>query len=1023
MNQDVTKQKPRVQGIATIFTKPTKKAKLNIEDELDTSYLDSLIEDFKISEKPTKANKREPEETMDEDLLAEFSQEIERVALIQHIIEKKKNFFKIRGVFKDVVSARDHNKQATYFGSEIFEQLLSIKQKFLILQLQSEEYALQDIFFVIALGQWAEFFYQEGDSLNTYGSFDPETLTLVVANQNTVPNSIEDLSLIIVDPSRKVKVTDLTENYRDCERFKLLKGYFQERRTNNIYGLEGTIQHDIFEEIAQADTSYFPSSKVDKLIEDKMATHIADMREIHIDYEHLRQSLNSAVMRMIKWKQTYVGTDTPIYYDKITNTTLRLKKVECTEKRFESDFWGLVGIVDVIFEGEFTVNGNEIFRKSIPFELKTGKSDKPGHKTQVILYNLMMEEKGELDHKYGILYYSNLVTDHITTKNSPISIYNIFTLRNTMVSTEKRVKHNFIDFESFRPPRRFGDISECRFCPLKQFCVATNVMEKMFDTNEKRQGYVVSFEEENQLHIDDISGLGDYNTYLISSGKKKLESEPSASNEHLDSNKSSLSKKEDSMMSFEDALNDFNQEYSQSIRNNFATILNALKFPSKASLISESEPEFDEFGEIYSRLSPPKIKYLARWIDLILLEQQENRNRRKHDTDQSCIYFDLDSFNELKIIFMEEKDYISDKKKQIILNFTFYCSDEDTIGTQLLESLSIQQHMQLNHITTNVSLSGTLRYKRIEKKQFGSCFGFQRIVLSISFSYYHICAKMKQHMVNDDSTFEKFSTGWSYLRRSYEFSNKMIGNIVNLITTESNLQLAEIITNKMVPKEVKLPIDLDTLIKGKNINQEQREAIMRTLQSDSFSLIVGMPGTGKTRTICIMLAAMISLGMKVIVTSYTHSALDNILIKFISMFAEFKSKIIRMSASKGTSKSDLADITFKQNTLRFYKDIEVLSKQKQVYFTTCLSLHNPLLHLEKFDYVLVDEASQIVEANLIESLTLANKFVLIGDYKQLCPLIKSPVALLRGMGISLLERLSMEHPSWAVSLTQQVISK
>ena len=84
----------------------------------------------------------------------------------------------------------------------------------------------------------------------------------------------------------------------------------------------------------------------------------------------------------------------------------------------------------------------------------------------------------------------------------------------------------------------------------------------------------------------------------------------------------------------------------------------------------------------------------------------------------------------------------------------------------------------------------------------------------------------------------------------------------------------------MPKRETDSDFNLDELIGKKSINIGQKSAILKTLQTDSYSLIEGMPGTGKTRTICMLVDVLIKLGKRVLVTSFTHTALDNILIKF-----------------------------------------------------------------------------------------------------------------------------------------------
>lgn len=130
--------------------------------------------------------------------------------------------------------------------------------------------------------------------------------------------------------------------------------------------------------------------------------------------------------------------------------------------------------------------------------------------------------------------------------------------------------------------------------------------------------------------------------------------------------------------------------------------------------------------------------------------------------------------------------------------------------------------------------------------------------------------------------------------------------------------------------------------------------------------------------------------------------------------------MVRICSSKQDASSKIKDITFKKDDLKNIEEIDMFFDKKPVFFTTCLSVSDPLLQSKMFDYVLVDETSQIVEVKLLKCLSLARKFVLIGDYLQLCPLVSNEKAQLRGMGISLLERLAIQHPNWVVDLTIQV---
>lgn len=64
-----------------------------------------------------------------------------------------------------------------------------------------------------------------------------------------------------------------------------------------------------------------------------------------------------------------------------------------------------------------------------------------------------------------------------------------------------------------------------------------------------------------------------------------------------------------------------------------------------------------------------------------------------------------------------------------------------------------------------------------------------------------------------------------------------------------------------------------------SLNSDQQKAMESVLTARDYSLILGMPGTGKTTTIAEIIKALVARGKSVLLTSYTHSAVDAILMK------------------------------------------------------------------------------------------------------------------------------------------------
>ena len=64
-----------------------------------------------------------------------------------------------------------------------------------------------------------------------------------------------------------------------------------------------------------------------------------------------------------------------------------------------------------------------------------------------------------------------------------------------------------------------------------------------------------------------------------------------------------------------------------------------------------------------------------------------------------------------------------------------------------------------------------------------------------------------------------------------------------------------------------------------HLNKDQRAAVGKVLCAEDYALILGMPGTGKTTVIAAVITQLVEAGKTVLLSSYTHSAVDNVLMK------------------------------------------------------------------------------------------------------------------------------------------------
>eukprot|EP00057_Strongylocentrotus_purpuratus_P020670 XP_011675144.1 PREDICTED: DNA replication ATP-dependent helicase/nuclease DNA2 [Strongylocentrotus purpuratus] len=255
---------------------------------------------------------------------------------------------------------------------------------------------------------------------------------------------------------------------------------------------------------------------------------------------------------------------------------------------------------------------------------------------------------------------------------------------------------------------------------------------------------------------------------------------------------------------------------------------------------------------------------------------------------------------------------------------------------------------------------------------------------------------------------------------SYNSMAASLVNLTKLMKPEHN-KLRNIVIDKRATTSVQKP-NLPARARGqvatimRDLNEDQRAAIKAVLRSQDYTVIIGMPGTGKTTTIVALVRILVACGMSVLLTSYTHSAVDNILLKLL----KYKIDILRLGAQHNIH-PELREFS-DSKLMKEASGVSQLAMQmerKKVVATTSLGMKHALLTRHSFDVCIVDEASQISQPVCLGPLFSASKFVLVGDQCQLPPLVQSSRARDLGMDESLFQRLVSAHTSSVTSLSLQ----
>ncbi|TPX70414.1 hypothetical protein SpCBS45565_g01747 [Spizellomyces sp. 'palustris'] len=243
------------------------------------------------------------------------------------------------------------------------------------------------------------------------------------------------------------------------------------------------------------------------------------------------------------------------------------------------------------------------------------------------------------------------------------------------------------------------------------------------------------------------------------------------------------------------------------------------------------------------------------------------------------------------------------------------------------------------------------------------------------------------------------------------------------------------------------------------LNESQKEAVRFTLSANEIALVHGPPGTGKTETVVEIVRQFVKDGKRVLVcgpsnisVEYWNQTPDNI----VERLSSTRLPMVRIGHPARvlpTVLDSTLDIQLKNSDAAglvsdIRKEIDANLKQmsktrnkgeKKAMWQQNRDLRKELKQRERnalinlidtarvvlctlngagsknvrnakpFDVVVVDEATQALEAETWIALLLAPKAILAGDHKQLPPTVKSPKAVKNGLEKTLFDRLLETH--------------
>ena len=192
-----------------------------------------------------------------------------------------------------------------------------------------------------------------------------------------------------------------------------------------------------------------------------------------------------------------------------------------------------------------------------------------------------------------------------------------------------------------------------------------------------------------------------------------------------------------------------------------------------------------------------------------------------------------------------------------------------------------------------------------------------------------------------------------------------------------------------------------SLTLSRSYHPDYDEIILKAKQAQDYFLLIGPPGTGKTSQALQFLvreqlaekskvqSSKFKVQSSILLLAYTNRAVDEI----CNMLTENELDYIRIgnefSCDPKYSDHLLKEVLDDNATLNSIKST-LADAQIVVATTSTMNSNAALFNIKHFDLAIIDEASQILEPNIIGLLTVRHaerraidRFILIGDHKQL----------------------------------------
>lgn len=781
-------------------------------------------------------------------------------------------------------------------------------------------------------------------------------------------SDLDDSPLLIIHPDHMLSATTVADSF-DCLRKAVLQDRIKATGETNKAMVYGKILHEVFQQALTA--NQWDAHFLAELVQRTVTNHVEGLWELGMaDAVLAVEGVTAKMGELSAWAKIFVAahpSDASLVDDKQGEKVwMSISKLIAIEEHIWSPQYGLKGNIDATIESTLVDHHRELAKKLVaPFEVKTGRTTQsPAHRAQTALYTLLLLDRYDVGVNAGILYY--LESSSMSRIAPPLrEIRQMIQQRNRLASYIHRAKRL----------QKSGD-EELQSMPQTQEIEDSGLPSLL--KNPFKCGRCYAQQSCFSYHALVENGTAD-TAGMIDDSKKTHSQVWHEAVGHLE-----LAAK--------------NRAEADALKAWFAKWDRLLTF---------EESEQSRYRKELWTMSSSEREAVGRCFGNLVLQQELSTTAPPvTQAVVDGIEGSGGKINRFAYVF---------KRATHVKGASFTEGTQLTVGEPVVVSSEAGQWALANgYVVAATKYDITVAVDRKLSNARERLQGFDeernhafRGIMAVGDAASEPSADDRPILYRMDK--DEFSNGLALVRN-------------NLVMLMSSHPIHTKLRRQVIFSDVPTfgaPSQLPTMPASQlgNMNEDQSAAVAKVLSANDYALILGMPGTGKTTTIAHIIRALLADNKTILLTSFTHTAVDNILLKVRDIAPP--NSILRLGVPAKINPEVQRFCQLAATARTTIEEIEAAYMGCRIVATTCMGTNHAIFNRRAFDVCIVDEASQITLPTALGPLLHARKFVLVGDHYQLPPLVQNRAALEGGLDVSYFRQLSEEQPQAVATLGKQ----